>query len=112
MQGYMPPAYWGPIAELKKNLPIPVIANGGFQDRDVIDRALAAKKCDMVAIARPLLANPDLIELYRRGVSVPARPCSHCNRCSIATAVRVSCRRRAGGLSSSCRATASSRPAT
>ena len=37
---------------------IPVIANGGFQDRDVVDGALITNKCDMVAIARPLLANP------------------------------------------------------
>jgi len=38
-------------------------------------------------MARPLLANPDLVDLYRRGVNVPERPCSHCNRCSVATAV-------------------------
>jgi len=38
-------------------------------------------------MARPLLANPDLLALYRRGVEVPPRPCNHCNRCSVATAI-------------------------
>ena len=66
---------------------LPVIANGGFGTRDQIDDALQSNKCDLVAMARPLLANPDLVDLYRRGVNVPERPCSHCNRCSVATAV-------------------------
>jgi 2,4-dienoyl-CoA reductase-like NADH-dependent reductase (Old Yellow Enzyme family) len=66
---------------------LPVIANGGFDRRDQIEGALSSNKCDLVAMARPLLANPDLVELFRRGVNEPERPCTHCNRCSVATAV-------------------------
>lgn len=66
---------------------LPVIANGGFQSRTSIDGALTSGKCDMVSMARPFLANPDLIDLFRQGVDLPERPCTHCNRCSVATAV-------------------------
>jgi len=66
---------------------LPVIANGGFELKDQLDGALQSGKCDLIAMARPLLANPDLLSLYRRGLNAPERPCSHCNRCSVATAV-------------------------
>ncbi|MBV8137650.1 MAG: hypothetical protein JO121_18790 [Deltaproteobacteria bacterium] len=35
----------------KQNPSIPVISNGGFQRQDVIENALAARKCDMIARA-------------------------------------------------------------
>jgi 2,4-dienoyl-CoA reductase (NADPH2) len=73
-------------AAIKRAVSIPVIANGGFQNRDVIDGALRAGKCDMVAIARPLLANPDLLrQLQRR--NAPWRPCTFCSLCCARTAV-------------------------
>jgi 2,4-dienoyl-CoA reductase-like NADH-dependent reductase (Old Yellow Enzyme family) len=73
-------------AAIKRAVRIPVIANGGFQSRDVIDGALRAGKCDMVAIARPLLANPDLLrQLQRR--NAPWRPCTFCSLCCARTAV-------------------------
>ena len=73
-------------AAFKRELSIPVIANGGFQKRSVIDAALNAKKCDMVAIARPLLANPDLLAQLRQR-DEPLRPCSFCSECCTRTAV-------------------------
>ncbi|MEQ1746987.1 MAG: NADH:flavin oxidoreductase [Saprospiraceae bacterium] len=65
---------------------LPVIANGGFQDRAVIEDTLQAGKADLIAMARPLLANVDLVQQFRRGVNVPDNPCSHCNRCPVRTA--------------------------
>jgi 2,4-dienoyl-CoA reductase (NADPH2) len=73
-------------AAIRRVVNIPVIANGGFQDRDVIDGALTAKKCDMVAIARPLLANPNLLDQLRKTNS-PEKPCSYCTLCCAYTAV-------------------------
>ncbi|WP_395712079.1 tRNA-dihydrouridine synthase [Reyranella sp.] len=72
---------------IRQSVGIPVIANGGFQDRRVIDDALASGKCDMVAIARPLLANPDLVRQFARGVDSPDNPCSFCTLCCSQTAV-------------------------
>ena len=34
-----------------------------------------------MAIARPLVANNDLVETLRAGADMPERPCSFCNRC-------------------------------
>jgi 2,4-dienoyl-CoA reductase (NADPH2) len=73
--------------KFKEVVKIPVIANGGFQDRELIERVLGDGSCDLVSMARPLLANPDLIDLYRSGGRLPARPCTFCNRCAVRTAV-------------------------
>jgi len=74
-------------AAIRKVVSIPVIANGGFQDLDVINDALEKEKCHMVAIARPLLANPDLLEQFKNGANKPTHPCSFCTLCCAHTAV-------------------------
>jgi len=73
--------------KFKEVVKIPVIANAGFQDRDLIERVLTDGSCDLVSMARPLLANPDLVKQYREGVRMPERPCTFCNRCAVRTAV-------------------------
>jgi 2,4-dienoyl-CoA reductase (NADPH2) len=70
----------------KDEIGLPIIANGGFQDRDEIERTLSEQKADLVAMARPLLANVNLVKLFKQGVNRPDRPCTHCNRCAIRTA--------------------------
>ena len=84
---YRPAANLDYARAFKQATGLPVIANGGFELKDQIDAALDSKACDLVSMVRPLLANPDLLEIYRRGLNAPERPCSHCNRCSIGTAV-------------------------
>ena len=74
-------------AAFKKAVNIPVIANGGFQSRPIIEGALLLSECDMVAIARPLLANPDLLQQFQMGRDEPLKPCSFCNECCARTAV-------------------------
>jgi len=71
----------------KRVLKIPVISNGGFQRRDIIENTLTAGKCDLIAIARPLLANPNLLQLFAAGRNEPDTPCTFCNRCCSRTAV-------------------------
>ncbi|HWE17575.1 MAG TPA: NADH:flavin oxidoreductase [Hyphomicrobiaceae bacterium] len=73
-------------ATIKRAVSIPVIANGGFQKRKEIDDALSAGKCDMVAIARPLLANPDLLKQLEQ-CNEPKNPCTFCSLCCARTAV-------------------------
>lgn len=70
----------------KRRLSIPIIANGGFQERGVIDGALQSGACDLVAIGRPLLANPDLLRYLAAG-DVPPKPCTWCSQCCTRTAV-------------------------
>jgi len=78
-------------AAFKRALGIPIIANAGFQRREVIEGALAGKS-DLVSMARPLLANPELLQVFRDGRSLPDKPCTFCNRCcTTTTLVPVSC---------------------
>ncbi|MEO8304986.1 MAG: NADH:flavin oxidoreductase [Betaproteobacteria bacterium] len=65
----------------KRETGVPVIANGGFQEKVFIENALDSSGCDMVSMARALIANPDLLEMFQAGKNFPDRPCSHCNRC-------------------------------
>ena len=69
----------------KDEVGLPVIANGGLQHRSAVQAALESGSCDFVSMARPLLANPDLPEVFRSGRDVPERPCTFCNRCALRT---------------------------
>jgi 2,4-dienoyl-CoA reductase (NADPH2) len=84
----------GPPEEIEgKNLPdaraikaavdVPVICTGGFQTASVIARAIQDGDCDAVSIARPLIANNDLVEIFRSGRDRAAVPCTYCNRCLV-----------------------------
>jgi len=67
--------------EVKKNVSIPVINTGGYQNGDLISKVISEGYCDGVTIARPLIANNDLPNLLAAGHVEPPRPCSFCNRC-------------------------------
>lgn len=82
--------------EIKKNVKIPVMCTGGFQHASVIRKAVSGP-IDAVSIGRPLIANPDLPQLFRQGYDwndaeraetdgldwpiENRNPCSYCNRC-------------------------------
>ena len=66
---------------IKAAVSIPVLCTGGFQTASVVREAIESGACDAVSIARPLVANPDLLELWRSGHDAPPRPCTYCNKC-------------------------------
>ncbi len=66
---------------VKQAVTIPVISTGGYQDARLIRMGLEEGSFDAVAIARPLIANPDLTEWFRKGHDLPERPCTYCNKC-------------------------------
>ena len=68
-------------AEVRRHLDVPVIVTGGFQTASTVRAALDQGKCDAVSIARPLMANPDLVHTWARGHDRPERPCTYCNLC-------------------------------
>ncbi len=68
---------------VKRAVGIPVIVTGGFQTASFIRAALEEGKCDGVTIARPLVANNDLVQQFAQGIDRPARPCTYCNRCLV-----------------------------
>jgi 2,4-dienoyl-CoA reductase-like NADH-dependent reductase (Old Yellow Enzyme family) len=71
----------GPSRAVKEAVSIPVLCTGGFQTASVIAGAIERGDCDGVTIARPLVANPDLVRHFERGLDQAPRPCTYCNRC-------------------------------
>jgi 2,4-dienoyl-CoA reductase (NADPH2) len=68
---------------IKKNVSIPVLNTGGFQNGPLIRKGIQEGYFDGVAIARPLIANNDLPKILASGKDFPDRPCSFCNRCLV-----------------------------
>ena len=68
---------------IKQAISLPVICTGGFQTASVVEGALGGGYCDAVSIARPLIANNDLVEQWASGRDQPERPCTYCNKCLV-----------------------------
>jgi 2,4-dienoyl-CoA reductase (NADPH2) len=68
---------------VKSAVTIPVLVTGGFQTASYIRQVLRDGSCDGVTIARPLLANPDLLAHWAAGKDVPNRPCTYSNKCLV-----------------------------
>jgi 2,4-dienoyl-CoA reductase-like NADH-dependent reductase (Old Yellow Enzyme family) len=69
---------------VKQAVSIPVLCTGGFQTASVISAAIERGDCDGVTIARPLVANPDLVRHFEQGLDQAPRPCTYCNKCLFA----------------------------
>jgi 2,4-dienoyl-CoA reductase-like NADH-dependent reductase (Old Yellow Enzyme family) len=65
---------------IKKSVDCPVIAVGGFRSYEVAEKALRDNGIDYVAMARPLIREPDLPNRWLHGDRNPAR-CISCNGC-------------------------------
>jgi 2,4-dienoyl-CoA reductase-like NADH-dependent reductase (Old Yellow Enzyme family) len=68
---------------IKQAIGIPVLCTGGFQTASVIEQALAGGLCDVVTMARPLIANNNLVQMFANGENHPSRPCTYCNKCLV-----------------------------
>jgi 2,4-dienoyl-CoA reductase-like NADH-dependent reductase (Old Yellow Enzyme family) len=69
---------------VKQAVSIPVLCTGGFQTASVISDAIERGDCDGVTIARPLVANPELVRYFEQGLDRAPRPCTYCNKCLFA----------------------------
>jgi N-ethylmaleimide reductase len=58
-------------ATFRKAFKRTLILSGGY-DAASAERDLAAGKCDLIAVGRPILANPDLVERWKTGAAVNA----------------------------------------
>jgi len=67
-------------AAFKRAVGIPIIAVGRI-DPETAERAIAAGDCDFVAMARQLLADPELPRKLAEGRRAEVRPCVHCYTC-------------------------------
>lgn len=60
---------------------LPVIAVGPVRWPDAAERALAAGDADLVALGRPLLADPHWVRKAKAGALSDITPCTNCNWC-------------------------------
>jgi len=60
MQGYAPPVDWQAIGLVRKNLDIPVVANGDIWTRENFDQCREVTGCEHFMIGRSALADPSL----------------------------------------------------
>ena len=73
----------GDAAEIRAASGLPVFCVGGWQTASRMREALGAGHCDVITIARGLLANPDMVRQFEAGRDAPARPCTYCNKCLV-----------------------------
>lgn len=67
-------------ARLRKELRIPVIASNRINKPEVAEQLLAEGACDMVSMARPLLADPDFALKAKEGRADEINVCIACNQ--------------------------------
>ena len=68
---------------IKQAVSVPVICTGGFQTASVIRKAILDGDCDAVSMARPLVANNDLVKQFAAGKDRADKPCTYCNKCLV-----------------------------
>lgn len=73
----------GDARAIRGQVSIPVLCTGGFQTASAIRGAIERGDCDGVTIARPLIANPDLVKVFASGRDRAERPCTYCNKCLV-----------------------------
>lgn len=66
--------------QFKKALDIPVSCVGGM-NAEIASAAVAQGQIDLVSMARPLLADPQIPNKIRHGCPEEIRPCIRCNSC-------------------------------
>lgn len=95
-----PPAYLGKAcmldlaAAVKQAVNIPVIAVGNFGKPEEAEEAITSGKCDFVAMARGLLAEPDWAVKAQQGREDEICPCLRCNELCVgraSIAVELAC---------------------
>lgn len=64
--------------ELKRHVNIPVLTAGRMEEPNLASDAIARGKTDMIGMARPLLADPQLVNKVYREDEANIRPCISC----------------------------------
>ena len=70
--GYAPPAYWGPIGEVRERVGIPVVANGDIWNIEDFRRCREETGCCHFMLGRGAMANPLLATQAARELGLAA----------------------------------------
>lgn len=80
----------GAASAVREVVDVPVVAVGRIHDPELAERILAEGRADFVAMARPLLADPDLPAKLAAGTPERVRRCISCENCIDAMEIRFS----------------------
>ena len=81
----------GLAGEIKKAVDIPVIAVGGILKLDQAEQALRDGLADMVAIARALIADPEMVTKSLEGKADDVVECTGCFQCFMPGSPHLTC---------------------
>jgi 2,4-dienoyl-CoA reductase-like NADH-dependent reductase (Old Yellow Enzyme family) len=74
--------YFSPYTrQVKEEVRIPVILVGMLRHPEFMERMVAEGYADLVALCRPFIREPDLVNRLREGIA-PASTCRSCNHCT------------------------------
>ncbi len=79
--GYHPNLRFAEAFKKSGRIHKPVTAVGGFESLQAAEEAIATGKCDFVAMARQLIADPEMIHKCIEGRPEDVVPCVKCMRC-------------------------------
>ncbi len=71
-------------AAAKRAVDIPVVVVGGIRSLETAEDIVGSGDADMIALARPLIREPNLIARWQSGDRAPAK-CIRCNKCMATT---------------------------
>lgn len=71
--------------KFKKELNIPVATVGSISSMQMAEKVIAEGKADIVAMARAIIADPEIVNKTLRGEVEEVRPCLRCNVCTMHT---------------------------
>ena len=78
---HVPRAAWRfAVARLRKSVTIPVVASNRINTPEIAEELIAGGEADLVALARPLLADPDFVNKAAAGRGDEINPCIACNQ--------------------------------
>jgi len=77
---------------VKKQAGLPVMLVGGMRSLDKIEEVLQAGAADFISLARPLIRQPDLPNLWLSGEGPAKAACISCNACVGAGDAALKCR--------------------
>lgn len=64
-EGYNPPAYWDWIAKIKKNVNVPIVANGEIWNQQDAKACQVQSNCEDIMLGRGALALPNLARVIK-----------------------------------------------
>jgi len=95
VQALVPRGAWRPWARaIREVVDVPVIASNRINTVALAEEALAAGDADFVSMARPFLADPEIVAKTREGAARRVNVCIACNQACIDRSIfdkRVSC---------------------